>query len=84
MDTVQDNIRLVIQGPMDSLVICFVCIKHGAVYFVRIGHHTRPDIIRSAPPKTQELAGTVLAENVLVFTVESYHREQQLRRSYRQ
>jgi len=84
MDTLQDNIRLVIQGPMDSLVICFVCIKHGEVFFVRIGHHTRSDITRSVPPKTEQLAGTDLAQNVLVFTVESYHREQQLKRSHRQ
>jgi len=76
MDTVQDNIRLVIEGRMDSLVIWFVCIRHGAVYFLRIGHHTLTDIIRSASPNIQELAGTDLAENFLVFTVESYHREQ--------
>jgi len=75
MDTVQDNIRLVIQVPMDSLVISFVCIRHGAVYFVRIGHHTHSDIIRSAPLKSQELAGTDVADNVLVFTVASQHRE---------
>jgi hypothetical protein len=75
---------VVVQEPMDSLVICCDYIRHGAVYVVRIGYHTRTDIIRSAPLKSKEIAVTDLVGNVLVFTVASYHSEQQLKTRHRQ
>jgi hypothetical protein len=70
---------VVVQEPTDWLDICFDYIRHGAVYVVRIGHHTHTDIIRSAPLKSQEIAVTDLVGNVLVLTVASYRNEQQLK-----